>query len=384
MTREGELKRSVPFFAVLAEVAGLVGLVTYLATVVIPQALISPSPGDLAFFVAITLSVGGPLFLFLAMRQAEVLQLPELLLVGAYLIGLVISLILARSLRRTAWRWGLFALLVPFLPPLILTILAWLVPPVPWRSPTRRPSLPISAPLYLAPPKLVSTSAVPSSLTSASERPSVLAALSTEEQHKRHTDMIFDWLNRFIKNIISVDIVTHWPGRNDSQVHRAQGLLRDISEHPSKNQVFRIEFDSHLGEASGDFVTIGYEVTDVIDKGSSLVICKGTNQRMVFSATIRDSSPPAPMPEPEPIQSPISYDRETIHCSVCHRTSDDLMAAFRRERPDVMIMDTTWVNVCPECSQAFCINHSSKVRDSWQELVPGCPVHHKVLQPPRT
>jgi hypothetical protein len=70
-------------------------------------------------------------------------------------------------------------------------------------------------------------------------------------------------------------------------------------------------------------------------------------------------------------------------CSVCGTTSEALMKEFRKRKPGVDIIDTSWVGVCPECGEPYCINHSTKTPDPYYgDEVPACPVHKKLLKFP--
>jgi glycine cleavage system H protein len=67
-------------------------------------------------------------------------------------------------------------------------------------------------------------------------------------------------------------------------------------------------------------------------------------------------------------------------CSICGKDSTQVMDEFRASKPGVVIIDTNWVGVCPECGKSYCINHATKVPDEkYGEMVPGCPTHLKQL-----
>ncbi len=71
---------------------------------------------------------------------------------------------------------------------------------------------------------------------------------------------------------------------------------------------------------------------------------------------------------------------QALRCSVCGKTSDELMAVYQQKNPNVAIIDRTWVGQCPDCGKVFCVMCAAKVPDDVykNELVPGCP-EHKVL-----
>lgn len=63
-------------------------------------------------------------------------------------------------------------------------------------------------------------------------------------------------------------------------------------------------------------------------------------------------------------------------CSICGKSSDELMEVYHRIHPDRPIIDRTWVGICPTCGKAFCIVCASKVKDDYlPEMVPACPEH---------
>lgn len=77
------------------------------------------------FLILASFAVGGPILLavFLTGSTANATSLDYLLLIG-YVLSFICTLALARSLRKSMKRWGLFGFFSPFIPPIILAAIA--------------------------------------------------------------------------------------------------------------------------------------------------------------------------------------------------------------------------------------------------------------------
>ena len=116
---------------------------------------------------------------------------------------------------------------------------------------------------------------------------------TTPEQQEDSITHINRWLKGQKDKPIQVNVISNFGGREDS-ITTAHGRLLAIEEHPTSKGVFRASFDSHLGgRHDKDAVMLGYEITNVEEKGNRLIIHKGSDQRFELVAGVDPESPPA-------------------------------------------------------------------------------------------
>lgn len=116
----------------------------------------------------------------------------------------------------------------------------------------------------------------------ASAQPSRIA---TPGQQTDNMSKILAWCERNKERSIKVDVISK-SGGSEQTVTTAHGKIREIEEHPSKKGIFRMEFDSRLKGSEYDVILLGYEVSAVTEKGSQLIIQKGSNQRFELIAGV--------------------------------------------------------------------------------------------------
>jgi hypothetical protein len=119
-------QQSMKTLSILAIVAGIAGLAIYAVSFLPPAVASVAESGNLAVFamVLFLLLVGGPVSLGSLVFSFSNFNLSSLLFSLLFLAGFVLTLVLARSQKRTFKRWALFGFFVPFIPPIILGILS--------------------------------------------------------------------------------------------------------------------------------------------------------------------------------------------------------------------------------------------------------------------
>jgi hypothetical protein len=68
--------------------------------------------------------------------------------------------------------------------------------------------------------------------------------------------------------------------------------------------------------------------------------------------------------------------KPALRCSICGKSSDELMEAYALVHPGELIRERTWLGTCPTCNQCFCIFCADQVPDAmYHEPLPACPEH---------
>jgi hypothetical protein len=267
------LKRAKKALGVLAIIAGLAGLAFYLA-MFIPIAAESIQKGDTNVFIfpVVTLLLGGPMLLGGLLVADKALPFEQTATTIFYLFGFVLSLFLARALYRSVLRWAIFSFLVPYFPPLILGVMALRKERI-FRPPVQAPYQPASAAAAPAARPVPSVAVPPKPF------------IASKKDHAAHMATVLDWCRRHMHATISVDVISRFETK-EMTMHRAQGAICAIAQHPAKPGLYRIEFDSRVQGPNfeNDFITLGFEVSGVSDQGERLTIQKGPNQRIEMAA----------------------------------------------------------------------------------------------------
>jgi len=116
--------------------------------------------------------------------------------------------------------------------------------------------------------------------------PSQAFRIATPDEQTDHMSLILNWCEQNKEQPIKVNVISRL-GERENIVTAAHGKVREIEEHPDNPGIFRIEFESKLKVSSEfDAVMLGYEISEVTEKGEQLVIQKGPNQRFELIAGV--------------------------------------------------------------------------------------------------
>ena len=139
-------------------------------------------------------------------------------------------------------------------------------------------------------------------------------------QWPERMSIVTNWFNQHKEQPIQVNVISIYEGKEDPFIS-AHGKVRCIEEHPTHKGCFRIEFDSKLQPGSEfDRISLGYEVSGVVEEDQQLVIRKGTNQRIEITAGIEEK--PSELDASNSLAAPSSNSESTPSSSEVQRSEN--------------------------------------------------------------